>query len=229
MQNLAKLKNFLKNNPPGKVVDFRKDVDQLYYFDFTVQGELPSAEIIADTNQFTSWINHQLASNSCKYGIGGYSEHRVIYARSALFDNGQEPRRLHLGVDIWGDALCPIYCPLNATIHSFKNNDNFGDYGATIILQHELDGLTLHTLYGHLSLASLDLIEIGQFIPKGKQFAALGDIPENGHWPPHLHFQLIFDMHGMEGDFPGVCLFSERETHLENSPDPQLILHNSFN
>ena len=229
MNHLLKLTEYLAANPPTKVVDFQKGVDKLFHLDFTNKGFLPSADVIGDTIRFTDWINVQLASNHCRYGIGGYNEHRVIYARSTLFDKGEEPRRLHLGVDIWGPALCPIYCPIDATIHSFAYNDNYGDYGATIILEHNLDSQILHTLYGHLSLASLNSLELGQFIPQGKHFADFGDIPENGHWPPHLHFQLIFDMQDMKGDFPGVCRFSERENYLQNCPDPQLILVNTFN
>jgi hypothetical protein len=31
-------------------------------------------------------------------------------------------------------------------------------------------------------------------------------------------------MRGKEGDYPGVCKFSERGKYLLNSPDPDLIL-----
>ena len=47
-----------------------------------------------------------------------------------------EPRRLHLGVDIWADAGTPVYVPLDGRIHSFRDNNHFGDYGPTVILQH---------------------------------------------------------------------------------------------
>jgi peptidoglycan LD-endopeptidase LytH len=47
---------------------------------------------------------------------------------------------------------------------------------------------------------------------------------ENGNWPPHLHFQLIADMEGWKGDYPGVCKYSEREKWLGNCPDPDLVL-----
>jgi len=40
--------------------------------------------------------------------------------------------------------------------------------------------------------------------------------------------QLIFDMEGKEGDYPGVCRFSEREVYLHNCPDPGLLLHYTF-
>ncbi len=162
------------------------------------------------------------------YGIGGYNEHRTIYSRSEHFDTEEEPRRLHLGTDIWAPAGTPVYNFYEAKVHSFKFNDNFGDYGATIILQYQLNDVSLFGLYGHLSLASLDGLTEGQIIQAGKQFASFGVKEENGFWPPHLHFQLIFDMEGLSGDYPGVCQFSKRESYLQNCPNPALILSANF-
>ena len=152
-------------------------------------------------------------------------EHRTIYARSEHFDTADEPRRLHLGVDIWGDAATPVFCPLVGKIHSFRDNDHHGDYGPTIILQHDLDGLALFSLYGHLSRKDLEGLQAGDSVPMGKQLGAFGNADENGHWPPHLHFQLMFDMESWWGDYPGVGKFSEKAKWLGNIPDPELILH----
>ncbi|MBC7615450.1 MAG: peptidase M23, partial [Pedobacter sp.] len=102
------------------------------------------------------------------------------------------------------------------------------DYGATIILEYQLDDVKIFGLYGHLSLASLEGLTEGQSIPAGKQFASFGVKEENGYWPPHLHFQLIFDMKDAKGDYPGVCQFSKRENYLKNCPDPALILCSTF-
>lgn len=200
-----------------------------------------------DTARFSGYINSKLQGFS--YGVGGYNEHRTIYRRSHVFDTSflpskeendlqkddpadkppldnqrDEPRRLHLGIDIWGPAGTPIYAPLEGTVHSVAFNDAYGDYGATLILQHEVDGLLFHTLYGHLSLASIQEKMEGQIITKGEWIAAFGEPAENGQWPPHLHFQVILDMQGMKGDYPGVCRYSERETYLTNCPDADLIL-----
>jgi murein DD-endopeptidase MepM/ murein hydrolase activator NlpD len=118
-----------------------------------------------------------------------------------------------------------VYAPLEGVVHSFAFNDAYGDYGATLILQHELDGITFHSLYGHLSLHSIEDKKEGQAIEKGEWIAAFGEPAENGHWPPHLHFQLIIDMQGWKGDYPGVCKYSEREKYLVNCPDADLILN----
>ena len=219
------------NNPfykIGKVVDFNPVTDSLLPLDFTSNNTELSPDILTDTDSFSNWVDNKLSENNAIYGIGGYNEHRAIYSRSEHFDAAEEPRRLHLGIDIWGPAGTAVYNFYEAKVHSFKFNDNFGDYGATIILQYQLGDVEVCGLYGHLSLASLDGLTEGQSIPAGKQFASFGVKEENGYWPPHLHFQLIFDMNGSKGDYPGVCQFSQREKYLKNCPDPSLILSATF-
>ena len=217
----------LKDDGIGQVVDFDPG-DQLFPFDFTADNTDLSTQILTDTDSFSLWVFDKLNSNGCRYGIGGYDEHRTIYSRSVHFDTSEEPRRLHLGIDIWGPAGTPIYAFSEAVVHSFQFNDNFGDYGSTIILQHQIKDDTFFVLYGHLSLSSLDGLEEGLRITKGKRFAEFGVKEENGHWPPHLHFQVIKDMQGFKGDYPGVCQYSRRLAYLSNCPNPDFILDNTF-
>jgi murein DD-endopeptidase MepM/ murein hydrolase activator NlpD len=220
------LANYLKTYQPviGKVIDFDATTDRVYTFDFTAANHEISTDTVADTEQFTKWIVKKLADEQCSYGIGGYMEHRTLYARSAHFDTDGEPRRLHLGVDIWADAGTLVYSPLAATVHSFNDNDHFGDYGPTIILAHQLNGLELYSLYGHLNRKSLEGLTVGQKINLNQQIGSLGDIHENGHWPPHLHYQLMLDMEGYTGDYPGVGRYTEKDKWLRNIPDPGLLL-----
>jgi murein DD-endopeptidase MepM/ murein hydrolase activator NlpD len=210
------------------IVDFDKGNDQLFPFDLTSNNTELTAEVLNDTDIFSRWISDKLAIENCKYGIGGYNEHRTIYSRSSYFDTEEEPRRLHLGVDIWGIAGTPVYNFFDAEVHSFQFNDHFGDYGSTIILKYTIKDLRLYGLYGHLNLAALDGLSEGMFIPAGTHFADFGMKEENGYWPPHLHFQLMFDMQGRVGDYPGVCKYSERERYLSNCPDPDLVLKHTF-
>ncbi len=224
------LKKYLEENAGSvaAVVPFNKKSDKLHQFDFTASNLQLNQAILADTVAFSKWVEQSLEQENCRYGIGGYNEHRTIYSRSDLFDSGVEPRRLHLGVDIWGPEGTAIFSPLNGKIHSFRFNDNFGDYGATLILEHKFYEWNFHTLYGHLSLASIEKIIPGAPVMAGEQIAEFGNILENGHWPPHLHFQIIFDMQGFVGDYPGVCPFSEKENYLYNCPDPDLLLKHTF-
>jgi murein DD-endopeptidase MepM/ murein hydrolase activator NlpD len=205
------------------VVPFDATKDRLLQLDFTAGNTYLTEPILANTETFAAYIDQQLGTKYT-YGIGGYDEHRTIYSRSSRFNGVEEPRRLHLGIDIWGAVGTPIFAPLGGYVHSFSFNDFFGDYGATIILQHQLEGMSFNTLYGHLSLNDLAGIQEGQYISRGVEFAHFGSPKENGHWPAHLHFQIVSEMHEKKGDYPGVCKYSEREKYLENSPDPDVIL-----
>ncbi|HEV7329823.1 MAG TPA: peptidoglycan DD-metalloendopeptidase family protein [Flavisolibacter sp.] len=207
------------------VVPWEK-TDRLLLMDFTAENTALTDAILLDTQSFTDYVNSQLFAAGAKYGVGGYNEHRTVYSRSKVFDaeNGAEARRLHLGIDIWGKPYTKVMAPLDGIVHSFAFNNAFGDYGAMIILTHQLGGLSFHTLYGHLSLNSLKNLQEGDLIRKGDVFCEFGIPFENGQWPPHLHFQIINSMEGWKGDYPGVCAFSERDLYLANCPDADLIL-----
>jgi peptidoglycan LD-endopeptidase LytH len=208
------------------VVPFDSAADKLLLLDFTDRNTELTSEILNNTELYTVYINSKLHAAGARYGIGGYGENRTIYSRSRVFDAppGEEPRRLHLGMDVWGAPYTKVMAPLDGVVHSFAFNNSFGDYGATIILSHQLEGFTFHTLYGHLSLNSLKDLGEGDTILGGDVIGDFGIPFENGHWPPHLHFQVIIDLQGHEGDYPGVCKYSEREQYLQNCPDPDVFL-----
>lgn len=216
-----------------RVVQFNPAKEKLMQFDFTERNETLQKINLSDTEKFCKYINNLLENAHAKFGIGGYNELRILYSRSTLFDNdinkknseAEEPRRLHLGVDIWGKEGTEIFAPLDGIVHSFAFNNNLGDYGATIILSHQLEAVSFFTLYGHLSYADLQNIHEGDYVKRGEQFAHFGNPEENGNWPPHLHFQVIENIENYKGDYPGVCKFSERENYLLNCPDPDLILN----
>lgn len=208
--------------------DFRRVVpyaenEKLVQMDFTDNNKELTDTIVNDIELFIQYIKATLLRNNARYGIGGYNENRTIYRRSKLFDD-DEPRTVHLGIDIWGKPYTKVMAPLDGIVHSFAFNNALGDYGATIILSHRLNDFSFHTLYGHLSLNSLKNLSVGQLVKQGDVFTEFGIPFENGQWPPHLHFQIILDMEGKEGDYPGVCKPSEREKYLNNCPNPNLIL-----
>lgn len=209
------------------VVQFDPSRDKLIGLDFTAANKVLAGIDLKDTRTFSAYINEQLHNANARYGIGGYNEHRTVYSISKVFDadsTGEEPRRLHLGTDIWGKPNTAVMAPLDGIVHSFAFNNRFGDYGATIILSHFLEGTSFFTLYGHLSLNSIKNLQEGNHIDKGELFAEFGIPLENGSWPPHLHFQLIGDIGNWYGDYPGVCRYSEKESWLHNSPNPDLVL-----
>lgn len=193
-------------------------------FDFTDQSPDFSRIDINDVAGFTERLFARIASAELPVGVGRYDEDRVIYRHSPLFDAKTERRSVHLGIDLFVVEGTEIATPLPARVHSVADNAALGDYGPTVILEHELDDRRFWTLYGHLGRHPVERLSIGGELIAGEVFAEVGDCDENGSWPPHLHFQLITDLLGRSGDFPGVATPSERERWLELCPDPNVIL-----
>ncbi len=223
MSATKKITEILKQSKIHPVIVFPENA-VISKLDLSKSNSAFTPAIYNDFGLFTQFIKQQHADTNAAFLIGGYREERDMYRRSELFGVLEEPRSLHLGMDIWGEAGTPVHAPLNGKVHSFRFNDNFGDYGATIILEHQVADLVFFILYGHLALRDLDGLYTGKVIAQGEVFAHFGIPIENGHWPPHLHFQVIMDMGGLVGDYPGVCKPSEALQFLDNSPDPAMLL-----
>lgn len=179
---------------------------------------------VASSEAFSVFIDEFLRNRNKKAAFGGYNELRTLYNRSELFNNSAANRNIHIGLDIWVPAFSEIISPLNGKVHSFRDNMNFGDYGPTIILEHNEADRRFYTLYGHLSRKSLEDIEIGSPVKKGEKIAELGDFEENGDYAPHLHFQVMENMDDKMGDYPGVVRKEDLDNYLKNCPDPNLLL-----
>jgi len=174
---------------------------------------------------FETYLGQQRKKFDSKIAFGGYLEKRNLYQRSSLFKyKDTEERNIHIGIDLWTQAGTAVICPLDGLIHSFKNNTSIGDYGPTIILKHQLENDVFYTLYGHLSLESLENLKTGMSFKKGQQLASLGNPSENGDYAPHLHFQIIKNIADYDGDYPGVCSESDLDFYLQNCPNPNLLL-----
>ena len=74
------------------------------------------------------------------------------------------------------------------------------------------------------SVINAPSLKVGQTFNRGESIATLGDASVNGDYPPHLHFQIIKDMQGLKGDYPGVCSRLDLNFYLSNCPDPNLLL-----
>ncbi|MFQ3174070.1 MAG: murein DD-endopeptidase MepM/ murein hydrolase activator NlpD [Flavobacterium sp.] len=219
------LEALLKNIYDVKVID--NSIDHKNYIPLDLSSsnqELSNFDIKCSTS-FEKYVENHLTLNNAKVAFGGYNEKRNLYQRSTVFkDEKTDERNIHIGLDLWIKAGTPVLSALDATVHSYNFNAGFGDYGPTIILEHQLQNETFYTLYGHLSLDSIEDLEIGSVFKKGEQIATLGDASVNGDYAPHLHFQIIKDMAVKFGDYPGVCSKKELPFYLENCPDPNLLL-----
>lgn len=180
---------------------------------------------ITDPNECQSYIDSILKRQGGKVAHGGYLEQRNLYAdKSGFNEKTQPPRNIHLGIDYWAPAGTKVITPLDGVVHSFKNNAIRGDYGPTIILEHNIQGLVFYTLYGHLSLESLEGLSVGKEFRVGSILATLGTPEINVNYATHLHLQVIQDLKGYEGDYPGVCAQVDLDFYKKNCPDPNLLL-----
>ncbi len=180
---------------------------------------------ITDPESCQSYIDNILKSKAGKVAYGGYLEVRNLYKdKSGFNQNFGEPRNIHLGIDYWATEGTEVFTPLNGVVHSFKNNSNVGDYGPTIILEHSLEDFVFYTLYGHLSLESLVGLSIGKKFEAKSVLATLGNPEINVNYAPHLHFQIIKDLQGSRGDYPGVCSKQQLDFYRNNCIDPNLLL-----
>ena len=195
--------------------------------DLSMNNSSLKKEVYGDIENFNSYIYGLLKQANVKYGHGGYFEDRIVYNLFDNFATSAEHRSIHLGMDIWTEAGAPVYAPLDGIVHSFQINEGEGNYGPTIILEHEIEDQILYSLYGHLSTNDLDGLFEGKPFRKGDLLCHLGDVHENGKWPPHLHFQLMHNMEGWKGDYPGVCSKKDEMHYRNNCPNPSgFILKN---
>jgi murein DD-endopeptidase MepM/ murein hydrolase activator NlpD len=222
---MTSLETVLRNTQNVKVIAESITLNQYIALDLSVLNRKLSQESLGNSTDFETYIEKYLTSNHSKVAYGGYNEERNLYQRSTIFkDLETEERNIHIGLDLWIKAGTPILSALDGTIHSFNYNAGFGDYGPTIILEHRIENQIFYTLYGHLSLDSLENVEVGTFFKKGQQIALLGDPTVNGDYSPHLHFQIIKNIENNFGDYPGVCTKSDLTFYLDNCPDPNLLL-----
>ena len=155
-----------------------------------------------------------------KWAIGRYNEKR---RHMYIAEQYEGRRNIHVGIDFWAPSGQNIFSFYDGTIVYFRDNNQKGNYGPTIVTQHTIKGEKLYALWGHLSRESLHFHKRGDMISKGQKLAEVGDETENGNWPPHLHFQLSWNDPG-EADMPGVVSQENHKEALQTYPDPRIVL-----
>ncbi len=144
-----------------------------------------------------------IAEADLPVGVGRYNEDRVLYRHSPLFDGetreAQRPprhRSLRHGRHRGHDAACrPTSTrwpttPVSATTapRSFWSTNSTGS-GSGPSTATSAATRWSGSRWARPSSA-------------GEEFAVVGDLTENGSWPPHLHFQIMADLMGHSGRLP---------------------------
>jgi len=183
------------------------------------RGDMPAFSDPA----FDGWFaRHQ--ARGIRYGLGLYGENRTVYATPQFADAASPRRRtVHLGIDVFAPAGTPVLAPLPGRVRHLTYNADPLDYGHTLILEHDLDGMRFFTLYGHLA-GTLPALHPTGTVAAGQTIAHLGDWPENGGWAPHVHFQIITDLLSTAGNFYGVGHAGLMDVWSDISPDTNLLM-----
>ena len=155
-----------------------------------------------------------------EYSVGKYDEGRPNLYNTELVGG---TRLIHMGIDIGGPVGTPCMAFADGEVSHFGYNPEPGDYGNVVITQHNIGGVSVWALYGHMDAASIKGKTIGQKVSAGEEIAWFGNYAENGGWEPHLHFQLSL-VEPKTHDLPGVVAPDDREQALLDYPDPRLVL-----
>jgi 4-aminobutyrate aminotransferase-like enzyme len=188
--------------------------------------DVVSPHHLADHLAFEELVQEQLSKAGVKIGIGRYNEPRLIYSGDQYLSPSGESRTVHIATDLFIERGTPVYSVYDGVVHSFQDNTKPYDNGPTIVVEHKTEpgGPSFYVLYSHLTRDSLNGLFAGKEVKKGEQIGRVGEYPDNGGWPPHLHFQLIVDMMGQKGDLFGVASPSKLDVWLSICPDSNLIL-----
>ena len=90
------------------VVPFDWHKDKVLVLDFTAQNTELEQVDLTNTSIFNQYVFDKINRAGAVAGVGGYNEHRWIYRRSEHFQQTEEPRCIHLGIDIWAAAGTPV-------------------------------------------------------------------------------------------------------------------------
>jgi murein DD-endopeptidase MepM/ murein hydrolase activator NlpD len=217
--------DYFQQQAPIPVLDASIPLDTYVPINLTEDSSMFSELSTASSEEFEQQIQYYLNTYNGNVAFGGYLEKRTIYSRRALFqESGRPSRCIHIGLDLWTLEDTPVLAVADGMVHSFKNNLGMGNYGPTIILQHQIGNLNFFTLYGHLSLRSIQQLRTGMRFRKGDRIGSIGISAVNGDYAPHLHFQVMLDVQKFDGDYPGVCSEEDKLHFMLNCPDPNILL-----
>jgi murein DD-endopeptidase MepM/ murein hydrolase activator NlpD len=92
----------------------------------------------------------------------------------------------HRGTDFNPGLGTPIAAIASGVVTEVGNPS--GELGVYAIIQHDIDGVTYSSVYGHMELGSLQL-SVGQTVTRGQLVGLVGDTGESTG--PHLHLGIL--------------------------------------
>lgn len=177
---------------------------------------------------------------------GGLSEAYLVGTVGKPWPSGgfgcvrTEGFQMHEGLDIRatqrdkaGEPTDPIYAAAAGTVAYISSNPALSNYGRYIVLRHQIEGLTIHTIYAHLSKIAPGLNK-GESVTAGQTIATMGRSANTRQGiskeRAHLHFEVAMRLSDRYAPWHSANMPGTRNDHGEFnghnfvSIDPAAIL-----
>ncbi|HVU07744.1 MAG TPA: M23 family metallopeptidase [Verrucomicrobiae bacterium] len=139
---------------------------------------------------------------------------------------------LHLQTDKRGEPTDPVMATDDGVVVYFSTRPSLSNYGNYIVIRHNISGLEIYSLYGHLSAIRAGL-KIGESVKAGEVIATMGrtsNAETIAKWRAHVHFELNLLVNDNFAAWFRKASPGERNDHGEwngqnlNGLDPREIL-----
>ena len=178
--------------------------------------------------------------------VEGGAPFQLPTSNRAIFETGGEPRyfaptvgktwvagtfgcvrsdghQLHEGVDILrmstdrrGEPMDSVMAVADGVVVYVNTHSGLSNYGNYIVIRHQIDGVTLYSLYAHLS-AIRNGLRAGVEVRTGDGIATMGRTTNTrssiGKERAHLHLEFDFQLNPRYADWHGVHRAGERNDH----------------
>ena len=98
-------------------------------------------------------------------------------------------RGYHLAEDVEALPGTEVTAFADGVVMLADMNDRATGYGGLVLIQHDVRGEVVTSLYGHLSSRRRLNVDVGDVVAAGQVIGFIADDDEDGGpWSPHLHF-----------------------------------------
>lgn len=146
-----------------------------YEVNLAMEQELPGMKGGAEDNS---------AGGQGEIGMDGWAYPTDKTKTNHTSSFGMRGGSMHYGVDLAGPLDTPIYAARDGKVIAAGPASGFGNW---IILQHDIDGKRVDTVYGHMATHGV-LVKRGDSVKAGDRIGLIGN--EGFSTGPHLHFEI---------------------------------------
>lgn len=114
----------------------------------------------------------------------------------------------HLAEDARASGGTRVYALADGVVGGIFAAPEVQGYGAVMMIEHEIGGEFVTSLYGHVSARRGFQVSVGEAVSKGQLVAYIADDDEDGGpWPPHLHFGIRRGGYDIDAQICGLWLY----------------------